>query len=50
METLPPGALLRDPRSPDLLDIRVVSADEKILVVSIGGDPRRYSRREALLR
>src|SRR5207253_9556459 len=29
MGTFPHGALLRDPRSPDVLDIRVVSADEK---------------------
>lgn len=50
MEILPPGALLRDPRSPDVLDIRVVSADEKFVVVSIGGQPRRYTRREAQLR
>ena len=50
METLPPGALLRDLRSPDVLDIRVVSADEKYVVVSTGVDIRRYSRREALLR
>ena len=50
MEILPTGALLRDPRSPDLLDIRVVSADETLLVVSIGGTTRRYRRREALLR
>src|SRR5438105_168354 len=50
MEILPPGALLRDPRSPDLLDIRVVSADEKLVMVSIGGDRRQYSRMETLLR
>jgi hypothetical protein len=50
METLPLGALLRDPRSPDLLDIRVVSVDEKYVVVSIGAAIRRYSRREAFLR
>src|SRR5258708_34822444 len=50
METLPPGALLRDARSPGVLDIRVVSADEKYVVVSTGVDIRRYSRKEALLR
>ena len=49
-ETLPPGALLRDPRSPDVLDIRVLSANAEFVVVSIGGDTRRYNRREAALR
>src|SRR5438874_1977140 len=50
METLPPGALLRDPRSPDLLDIRVDSADEKVVKVLIGGDICLYRRTETLLR
>src|SRR5262249_26167069 len=50
METLPVGALLRDPRNPDLLDIRVVSADARFVLVSIGEDTRRYSRAETSLR
>src|SRR5438128_650408 len=50
MEILPPGALLRDPRSPDLLDIRVVFADEKVVKVLIAGDTRLYSRTGTLLR
>src|SRR5690242_620497 len=50
METLPSGALLRDPMSPDILDIRVIAADETDLVVSIGADTRRYKRSEARLR
>jgi ATP-dependent helicase HepA len=50
IEILPPGALLRDPRNPHLLDIRVISANEKYVVVSIGGDTRRYIRTDALLR
>src|SRR5438067_9466346 len=49
-EAFPPGALLRDPRSPDAFDLRVVSSDDKFLVVSVGCDTRRYIRREALLR
>lgn len=50
MEQFPCGALLRDPRSPDSLDIRVLSCDEEYLVVSIGTNRRRYKRLEALLR
>src|SRR5262245_37680061 len=51
MGILPPGALLRDPRSPDLLNIRVVSTDDKHIVVSVGdGTKRRDSRRAAALR
>jgi ATP-dependent helicase HepA len=51
VEQFPLGALLRDPRSPDSLDIRVLSCDEEHLVVSFGSaDRRRYKRREALLR
>lgn len=49
-EQFPRGALLRDPRSPNSLDIRVLSCDEEYLIVSIGTDQRRYKRREALLR
>ena len=49
-ETLPPGALLRDARSPDLLDIRSVSADDNSIVVSIDGQARRYNRKAARLR
>src|SRR6266446_3123522 len=50
VEILPPGALLRDPRSPDALDARVVSADADFVVVSVGRDTRRYKRTETLLR
>jgi ATP-dependent helicase HepA len=46
----PPGALLRDPRNPDALDIRVVSVDQKFLVVSIGRDVRQYILKETHLR
>jgi ATP-dependent helicase HepA len=50
IETLPPGALLRDAGSPDLLDIRAISADDNSIVVSIDGHARRYNRKEARLR
>jgi superfamily II DNA or RNA helicase len=49
MEILPAGALLRDPRNPDLLNIRLLSADENHLVVSVGTGTRRYRRKETLL-
>jgi hypothetical protein len=42
--------LLRDPRNPEALDIRVLSCDEEYLEVLIGVDRRRYKRQEARLR
>ena len=48
-EIFHPGALLRDPRSREALNIRVVSSDEKFVVVSVGSDTRRYVRKDALL-
>jgi ATP-dependent helicase HepA len=50
MTQFPHGALLRDPRNPDSLDIRVLSCDDGYIVVSIGMDRRRYKRSETLLR
>lgn len=49
VERFPKGALLRDQRSPDSLDIRVITCDEEYLVVSVGKDQRRYSRSGAFL-
>lgn len=46
-EHLPPGALLRDPRTPDALDLRVSSSDAEFVVVSTAGTSRRYKRKEA---
>lgn len=46
----PPGALLRDSRSPDALDIRFVSADANLIIVQIGNETRRYKRNEAKLK
>src|SRR6266496_1599200 len=49
MEHLPCGALLRDPKNPDALDLRVVSCDAEFVVVSTAGESRRYKRRGASL-
>lgn len=45
----PPGALLRDPRTPAALDLRVVSSDADFVVVSAGCASRRLKRKEARL-
>jgi ATP-dependent helicase HepA len=49
-EQFPPGALLRDSRNPNSIDIRAVSSEAEFVVVSAGGESRRYKRREAFLR
>lgn len=49
-EGFPAGALLRDPRNPAAIDIRVISSDADYIVVSTSGAKRKYKRRESLLR